>query len=470
MNRLFPRAIGVLALGALAGLGVVVSCVHRIEAEIQPPSGEAARASRGAIDAPREPGIWPRRIAREDHPFRGAIVPLGTQLRMVRIGNDIEWERFQGRATLGPDGELQIIGISEDRTSLEARTVGALEAIEDQDLVSYEVEIEHLGDRDVVREVYPHRLERRGSMWAREAGPLPAGVESFVFVSGAIDTDEEGGAFVRVERTWYQLVEPRTPEVRGVVLLIPGMFGTPEPVVERLVRALTQRGYAVVRFLAHSARFTEEITFEIDPADLSEAAERIARVLGDRAAENAYAASAAIRDAMERRPNWRGKPVGAIGFSGGAMVLPTVLAYDPDLYNAAIYVAGGAHFWRVAQESNYRLWVDSVRFRWLGTGGGAPAAGLKDELDRLYLEAAPLDSARTAAVARRVPALMIHGASDQAVPAALGDLLWEKLGQPERRVYPVGHEVLFVTLPAQFPGILDWLDATLHPAPRRSDH
>lgn len=316
-------------------------------------------------------------------------------------------------------------------------------------------------------------------MWGVESGASPAGVESFVFVSGALDFSRRNGQrFVRVERTWYQLVEAATPEPRGVVLLIPGMFGTPEPVVERFVRALSGRGYAVVRFLAHSARFTEEVTIDLDPADLASAADRIAQTFGERAAENAYAASAAVRDALERRPSWRDKPVAAVGFSGGAMVLPTVLAYDPDLYDAAVYVAGGAHFWRIAQESNYRQWIDSVRWRWLDGAGGAaasvnntpPAAGLKRELDRLYLERAPLDSARTGELVRGVPTLMVHAANDQAVPAELGDLLWERLGRPERRVLPVGHELLFVTLPTQFLGIIDWLDGAVSAQPRPSDH
>lgn len=486
-----PARLAVVAAAVGAWVACAPGCVRNIQPVIQPAAfasddeSPARDAPDQADDAAADGSIWPERVSDpsfgdSDRTVRGVVFPLGqTRLRMARLSEDAEY--VDQTIEFDPNDESRVIirgGAIFHEPNREQKMVSALRGTERDDLPGEAVEIEFLGVRELAKPVIPVRLEGRGSMWGVSGGPVPEGTESFAFVSGTLDQDVDGEWLIRVERTWYQLVEAATPEPRGVVLLIPGMFGTPEPVVERFVRALSGRGYAVVRFLAHSARFTEEVTIDLDPADLASAADRIAQTFGERAAENAYAASAAVRDALERRPSWRDKPVAAVGFSGGAMVLPTVLAYDPDLYDAAVYVAGGAHFWRIAQESNYRQWIDSVRWRWLDGAGGAaasvnntpPAAGLKRELDRLYLERAPLDSARTGELVRGVPTLMVHAANDQAVPAELGDLLWERLGRPERRVLPVGHELLFVTLPTQFLGIIDWLDGAVSAQPRPSDH
>ncbi|TVQ62645.1 MAG: hypothetical protein EA378_04770 [Phycisphaerales bacterium] len=481
---------------ALAAFVVCVAgCVRNIQPQIQPAAfgavgGASSRlvADEGGIEA-----IWPERVSdpgsRENAlAVRGVILPLGpVGIRMTRLSRDSNTfffpEDIARLRLLEEDEDAPVLMFGGTR---EGRMFEALHASYRPDLramqsrgVADRPAPDNAGGMEIEddRTRIPGVFEDAGSMWGVEAGTTPTGVESFVFISGAPDISRRSGErFIRIERTWYQLVEPSTPEPRGVVLLIPGMFGTPEPVVERLVRALSGRGYAVVRFLAHSARFTEKVTIDLDPSDLPAAADRIARTFGERAAENAYAASAAVRDALERRSAWRDKPVAAVGFSGGAMVLPTVLAYDPELYDAAVYVAGGAHYWRIAQESNYRQWIDSVRWRWVGPGtrdavnNAPPAEGLKEELDRLYLERAPLDAARTGEAVRGIRSLMIHASNDQAVPAELGDLLWERLGRPERRVLPVGHELLFITLPTQFLGIIDWLEAGGDAPVRRSDH
>jgi fermentation-respiration switch protein FrsA (DUF1100 family) len=112
--------------------------------------------------------------------------------------------------------------------------------------------------------------------------------------------------------------------------------------------------------------------------------------------------------------------------------------------------------------SNYASWVQAIQFDWVG---GEPDRSRRDRvmesLSEAYLEHAPLDGYSLAPQLRDKPVLVLHGSTDKAVPAAYGDQLWERLGEPERWVFPVGHEILFVTLNAQTARIMRWLDEHL---------
>jgi pimeloyl-ACP methyl ester carboxylesterase len=145
--------------------------------------------------------------------------------------------------------------------------------------------------------------------------------------------------------------------------------------------------------------------------------------------------------------------------SGGAIALSTVHALEPHAYDALIFIAGGSNFLMINQESNYSPWVEAMTFEY-----GEPRLDARDQkalfeaMSSRYLDHAPLDGHRLAERARGKPILMLHGASDRAVPARFGTELWERLDKPERWVYPVGHELLFVTLNAQTPRVLRWLN------------
>jgi fermentation-respiration switch protein FrsA (DUF1100 family) len=57
-----------------------------------------------------------------------------------------------------------------------------------------------------------------------------------------------------------------------------------------------------------------------------------------------------------------------------------------------------------------------------------------------------------------MPMLLIHGTRDLAVPAHLGDLLWERLGRPERWSEEAGHEEIFMRLPQQIERLVGWIE------------
>jgi predicted esterase len=205
--------------------------------------------------------------------------------------------------------------------------------------------------------------------------------------------------------------------------------------------------------MAQPSRFTEQIAFKIDPEHPDQAAARIAEVMQDRVAECAYAVAAAFDHVISSHAEWAKLPRVAVGMSGGAMTLPSVVALEPDKYAAAVLVAGGADFLSIAIESNYRHLVEAMSFDW----PSPPTPAQVEQLDRSYREKASLDSLHTSAVLLGKPVLMIHGTHDGAVPAHLGDELWEALGKPERWSEEAGHEEIFMRLPQKAGRICDWL-------------
>ncbi|MEX0876631.1 MAG: alpha/beta hydrolase, partial [Phycisphaerales bacterium] len=180
----------------------------------------------------------------------------------------------------------------------------------------------------------------------------------------------------------------------------------------------------------------------------------------DRIAECAYATDAAMDHVIAARPGLADKPTVLVGMSGGAMALPTVYAYRPDRYDSAVLIAGGANFLRIMIESNYRDWIDAIILDFDPSSpldNGKPTAGQVQRLSELYLGKSRLDAYHTAAEMSRIPVLMLHATNDRAVPAALGNILHQRLAEPERWTYPLGHELIFAGLPTQIARIDRWL-------------
>jgi predicted esterase len=284
--------------------------------------------------------------------------------------------------------------------------------------------------------------------------------------AGAANAPGPAPSAISIQRTWFAYYDPApaadgTPrEPRGVVLIMPGLLGTPRGTFELAFAAMRQRGWAVLRMLAQPSRFLERTVVVLDADDLEGTAQRIARDYSERAAECAFAVEAAFDYIESIRPGLASLPRVALGGSGGAMTLPTVVAREPGRYAAAVMLAGGADLWLITSRSNYADMIGATALRY------RDRALTDDEhrrLDELYLQHAPLDPFHTAKALHGKHVLMLHGAGDRAVPADLGDVLWERLGRPERWSFPVGHELLFMGLPSQFPRILDWLDAALPP-------
>lgn len=292
---------------------------------------------------------------------------------------------------------------------------------------------------------------------------------AFKYISAReTERDEESGEdHVELERTWFTFRDqlPDKPQL-GTVILLPGMFGTPEPIVDATERYFTHEGYSVLRMLSHPSRFTQHTVLSYLDGRTESLAKNAAHIADQRIAECAYATDAALDHVFEAREDLRDKPVVLIGMSGGAMALPSVYAYSPDRYDAAVLIAGGANFLRIMIESNYRDWIDAilVDFDPLTDGLGKPDPAVVETLCERYLESSRLDAYHTAPLMRDLPVLMLHATSDKAVPSGTGDLLYRQLGQPERWAYPFGHELIFAGLPTQIPRIEKWVTEQLREA------
>ena len=294
----------------------------------------------------------------------------------------------------------------------------------------------------------------------------------------AEETSREGEAITQLHTAWFTVFEPASAapqegrpqqSTRGVVLLMPGLLATPEGTLSQLTRSLTGRNWLVVRMVAQPSRFLERIEFAIDsssPDFLAAPAKLIATTFDERGAECAYAAQTALAFVERERPALKDLPRVAIGFSGGAMTLPTVVAREPDVYDGAIMVGGGCDFWLMTQTSNYNQWIGAVSASWQGEPG-TPTDDHKRALDEAYLKASILDSYHTAQALAGKPALVMLGDMDQAVPAPLGELLATRLERAGAKVTvqrePMGHEALFMTLPKRFDAVHAWLDEHFPP-------
>lgn len=295
----------------------------------------------------------------------------------------------------------------------------------------------------------------------------------FVFVSGRPEGDSEPvgsgntGPRIAIERTWFAYYDHRrggspTPDDpgTGTVMLLPGLFGIPEQVVDVVTSTMRQRGWNVIRMLAPPARFVEKTAIELDPDDPGSPAEAAGELM-HRIAETAYAAEAAWEHVIEARPDLADYPKIVFGGSGGALALPAVVRRDPGRYDGAVVVAGGANILDVVSTSTYTEPVQALDFDWTGYEHGAtPPPDVLDAFTKSYLRHAPLDGYHAGAWFGDTPVLIVQASGDRAVPVKNSELLWSRLGEPEKWTISGNHLTLFLSLWLHTPRILDWVEGS----------
>ncbi len=286
----------------------------------------------------------------------------------------------------------------------------------------------------------------------------------FKFVSGTTSRQHDTD-ILTLERTTFAVYDPIDSDATHLVVLLPGMFGTPEQVLEPLILHLRSRGIAVIRMFSHPSRFTEQLSLTINPNDADDVqknSQLIAASVNSRIAECAYAVDAAIQHLTRERPALASLPRIALGASGGAIALPTVCALHPDTWSGAVLIGGGADFWLINQRSNYQNLINALKVHWTTE----PTQTQRQSFDTRYLQLATLDPFHTAKSLAAKPVLYLRGENDQAVPAPLGDLLWSRIAStsPDSRKIstPLTHEALFATLPARFDELSGWIKLRKH--------
>jgi pimeloyl-ACP methyl ester carboxylesterase len=258
---------------------------------------------------------------------------------------------------------------------------------------------------------------------------------------------------VNLRGTWMRLDMPTSGETaRGLILHLTsfGGYQYEKPVLEEL-RA---RGWAVL-WVDSSTVKPETTKVEVDSEDPSGAARRIAANIDDRVAEIAYAAEAGLDYIRKHRPEVPAGPVVVTGYSAGSLATPTVVALLGERVEAAVLVGSGCNLLEISQRS--ALTDGGLKLAW----SRSPTAEQRQRLNDEYLMATQLDPYWTAAALASKPVLMLHATLDRIIPADTGDLLYQRLGRPERLNFFLGHELLFFRLPAHADLIANWIDDTM---------
>jgi predicted esterase len=255
----------------------------------------------------------------------------------------------------------------------------------------------------------------------------------------------------------WHLYEPKDGSPRGLVVHLGGN--------KYVRRALLADGWVVLS-ASNTGRCLQRranpVSFEIERGEpLKQAAARIAAVFDDELADWPYSLEAVLQYLADHRPDIRQTPAAIMGFSIGALALPAVVARLPDDFGAAVLVAGGANLLEISHRTSK---PDSgIELRWVGE---PPGQEDWQELYAAYLEQAKLDPYHTAAALTGMPVLIYHGHFDQVVPAATGEMLFARVGEAQRYVFPVGHrQMLRVVMLLQAGRIVDWTQAALAAPP-----
>ncbi len=190
-------------------------------------------------------------------------------------------------------------------------------------------------------------------------------------------------------------------------------------------------------------------------ADLDPIASDIAKEVDEAMSGAAYAVEAVLDYVRTQRPDLPTRPLVLMGFSAGALATPTVAARLGDQVDAVVVIGGGANVLRLSQES--ALTDGGLRIR---CGEKKIDRPTLDRLSQLYLARSRLDPYHTAPLlaARGTPVLQVHASDDTWVPASGGELLFERLGRPERLTIHADHDLLFYLLPGKAEWIADWVD------------
>ncbi len=188
----------------------------------------------------------------------------------------------------------------------------------------------------------------------------------------------------------------------------------------------------------------------VDPATLS--------LLFDRyAVDSAYALESMLAYLDDAMPEIVEGSVVLAGFSLGALTVPTVAARIQHQLDAVVMVGGGCNLGQVFLQGAVTYPLVKAVQKQLGEEGVRPLWSLPHE----HLHVSRFDAYHTAPLLGDIPVLLLHAHFDEVIPSETGELLYRRLGRPERWTYPVGHLALFWWLPNEARSIANWIERTI---------
>ncbi len=308
-----------------------------------------------------------------------------------------------------------------------------------------------------------HRVLGRGVVC--EVPPAKGSSDrQFIYITNRIPEDDFEKIMsyqrpTRIEREellrWYFRLETpsaaKFPMPRGLILHLTSIG---DRRFERSVSThLKDNGWAILH--VEPGRFHIPMLIDDNGASgrtLIEAS-KLAANLDEYAADYAYAVEGVLAHLSEIEPGVPQSPFVITGYSAGSLALPTIAALLDDKVDAAVFVGGGANVAGILIDSKLTTLVKRVK-------ESRDVAEMNElrTLPERYLAESRFDPFHTARYLADKPVLMLHAQMDQIVPGKYGDLLYERLGRPERWSYPIGHIFLFWALPSQKQSIVNWID------------
>lgn len=276
--------------------------------------------------------------------------------------------------------------------------------------------------------------------------------ESIILRRLGVRAGRSDSVMVAMQGTKMQYLACPGENPKGLIINLSSLGGIE---YERTVmNALMDRGFDVLRINPSTARVDERPIEADTDSDLSQPAERAARIIDNRVAEIAYSAEAALAFLNEQHPlRLAGKLVAVMGYSAGALAAPAVAARLHDRAAAVVLVGGGANLLDISQRSTFTN--GGINIKWKD-GKVTPQA--IQRLNQEYLRFAHLDPYNIAPCLGDRAVLILHAMWDDIVQASDGDLLYDQLGHPERIVVTMGHQGLFWRLPAYAAWVAAWTD------------
>lgn len=281
--------------------------------------------------------------------------------------------------------------------------------------------------------------------------PSPSLRSEFARLGQALDASAEAWGNEPVDSVYFGMLEPLGGrEPRGLIVCFHSLGGLS---YERAVLyELQRRGWMLVvaEFPWGAAASS---TWDVQPATAESVGKTLAAGIDARLLRAAISAGAVCAYLRDTTPALAGKPTLVWGASAGSFAAP---AAARRLHaDGLVLVGSGANILDVAQKSTF--FNGGIVLRPTGVRERDTPA-LIDRVIEAYRDHAALDPYALAPYLVRVPTLMIHAGEDDIVPAREGDLLWDRLGKPERWTLSCGHEMLFWRLGSLAQDIADWVD------------
>ncbi len=232
----------------------------------------------------------------------------------------------------------------------------------------------------------------------------------------------------------------------------------------RLIKTFNADGWHVAQ-INHSAhllnkKYTLAANIDAPERDLAAAIDRDL-------SQRIFAAESMFAFLQKTRPQWHKLPRIIVASSLGSLSAPTTIKRLGNFKGAILLGAGHNTPGILRQTSLFNYKLEGVREV---TRDGTflyyqrPIPITKAQRDAAFTNALPLsqlEAGTYSSVFASMPTLVVHGRFDRIIPKPHREILYDRLPTAEHWKYPLGHNLLFVTIGYTAGDLLRWVDANI---------